>query len=186
MGIPIKILGILFFIGHLMPAAYTNGPGPQNEVVSCKVRGRAGSDTSLTLNVTYEGPHRRTEIKFQNKIHNYTNITDPCQASATNLSSFSCTRVTSTFLYIEYEATTVTNTNITISKFNFNNEGQEFRSGVIVLRAEINDLWSEWTSCDYFHVPPLQSIIYTIYIYINIYIYIYIYNMIYVHIYFIR
>ena len=153
----------LLFIIHLMNITYA----VSNGVVSCKVTGRPGRDTNLTLDVTYEGEHRKTQIRFENSIGPYTNITKPCEVTATNLSVLNCTTAHIHYLYFYYVNTRATNSNITLSEFNFPTDGANFSGDVISVCAVSNTVCTPNVLCDPFSVPSLYG---NIYIYILIYI----------------
>ena len=164
----ILCLGIIFFI--------LNGVNGVTDIISCSVT--AGADReSLTINVTYNGDyHMETGMHFYDPLRTITAIEAPCETSSSSpdLTFISCynDNTPSTFrMRLDYDLTSLTNTNITLRKFNFPIESQLYSSGSIRLQARNSTSdWGSHVYCSAFSSPPAFILLGNLYIYKYIYI----------------
>ena len=159
----ILYLGIIFFT--------LKGVNGASEITSCWVT--VGADReSLTINLTYAGDdHEYTFIGIYDSLRTITAIEAPCETSSSSpdLTFTSCNYSSGTLyinMYLFYDPSSLTNTNITLRKFNFPIESQLYSIGAIRFQAHSTSGWglSKW--CSDFSSPPAFSLQGNLYIYI--------------------
>ena len=162
----ILCLGIIFFT--------LNGVNGYANITSCWVT--VGADhESLTLNATYDGDdHESVWVRIFDPLWAITAIEAPCETSSSSpdLTFTSCTTSINTErlqMNLYYDLSPLTNTNITLRKFNFPIESQSYSSGSIRMRARNNSIsWGSIKYCSDFSSSPVLSLLGNLYI--NIYI----------------
>ena len=161
-------LGIIFSI--------LNEANGDTSITSCSVTAKADRE-SLTINVTYSGDaHKKTLVKFFSPLLEITAITAPCRTStsSTHLTFTSCSNSSGSTdykMWLYYNLVSITNTNITVRKFNFPIQSQSYTDSIYLRAWNSSNTMGPITYCSTFSSPPPLSLLGK-YIYIYIYIYI--------------
>ena len=134
-----------------------NGVNGATSILSC-VATVGNSGESLTVNVNYDGgSHQTTWLSFTGSLRTITAIEAPCKttSSSSDLTFTSCTNSSSSSqycLWLNYDTSLITNTNITVHKFAFP-EGQSYTNTLTLQVKNSSGSWGPTKNCLTFSYP---------------------------------